>query len=113
MSNPQKIIVDKRSFVTHYIVPLELVDSFTLMVRKALNAWPDAHPALKEFGDILMHGKSLQDYYSQRTDIKSPKHPDLPKTCALMDESDELPICSHCGGNGAHHMHNCKILTGA
>lgn len=92
-------------------IPKDLVPQFKQLVSKALNAWPDCHPALKEFGDMLEHGKVLQNYYSQRTDIKKPKeHPDAPKV--TQTTQGDLPICPHCGGKGAHHMHNCKVITG-
>lgn len=70
----EPIVIDKRSFATHYIVSNDLVPAFKQMVRRALNVWPDCHPALKEFGDMLEHGRLLQDnYYAQRTDIKKPR----------------------------------------
>lgn len=54
--------------------------AFKEAIQRALNCWPDAHPEMKELGDMLMHGKILQDYWAQRTDIKGKvKHPDLPK----------------------------------
>jgi len=43
---------------------------FKELVQRALNCWPNAHPALKELGDMLTHGKILQDYWSNRTDMK-------------------------------------------
>lgn len=49
-------------------VPKEIIPQFKQLISKALNSFPDAHPALKELGDMLTHGKVLQDYYSQRTD---------------------------------------------
>jgi hypothetical protein len=52
---------------------VEMVDAFREMVRRSLNCWPDAHPALKELGDMLEHGRILQDYYSTRTDKKTKK----------------------------------------
>lgn len=52
--------------------------AFSEMVRRALNCWPDAHPELKELGDMLMHGKVLQDYWASRTDIKHNKLSNLP-----------------------------------
>lgn len=45
-------------------------EAFKILVQRALNCWPDAHPELKELGDMLMHGRILQDYYAHRTDIK-------------------------------------------
>lgn len=51
----------------------EMIEPFKEMVRRSLNCWPDAHPALKELGDMMMHGKILQDYYASRTDIKKKK----------------------------------------
>ena len=61
----------------YYTIKVEGEESraaFTLMVQKALNCWPDAHPALKELGDMLTHGRVLQDYWSSRTDVKTPKN---------------------------------------
>lgn len=111
------IVIDKRSFQTHIVVDNNLLPQFKKLISKALNAYPDCHPALKEFGDMLEHGKILQDYYSQRTDIKSPKHPDSPRPITLNPNHGapygELPICEFCGGKGAHHMHTCKVITGA
>ncbi len=54
----------------HFSVTEESIPGFQQLVRRALNCWPDAPPELKELGDMLEHGKVLQDYYHQRTDIK-------------------------------------------
>lgn len=55
-------------------IPSQILPQFKELVSRALNVWPDCHPALKEFGDILTHGKVLQDnYWAQRTDIKKKK----------------------------------------
>jgi hypothetical protein len=48
----------------------DMIEPFKELVRRSLNCWPDAHPALKELGDMLMHGEVLQDYYASRTDLK-------------------------------------------
>lgn len=65
----------------------ESVARFIQMLNKALNVWPDAHPELKEFADNMQYGKSQQDYWAQRTDIKSQRtNPDLPSTGQLSGE---------------------------
>lgn len=57
----------------------ELNVAFKELVRRGLNCWPEAHPELKELGDILDHGRILQDYWASRTDISGKvRHPDLP-----------------------------------
>lgn len=53
----------------HFSVTEESIPGFKELVRRALNCWPDAHPELKELGDMLEHGKVLQDYYHQRSDL--------------------------------------------
>lgn len=71
MNDPTKptITIDRRSYETHYVVPNDLIPHFKQMVSRALNVWCDAHPALKEFGDILETGAPRQtNYYAQRTD---------------------------------------------
>lgn len=52
-------------------VPSALIVIFKKLIWRGLNTYTDCHPALKEFGDVLEHGRVLQDYYSQRSDIKS------------------------------------------
>ena len=44
----------------------EILPQFVDLINRALNCFPDAHPELKEFGDLLTEGKVLQDYSSQR-----------------------------------------------
>lgn len=39
---------------------------FTEVINAGLNCKDQAHPELKELGDMLTHGKILQDYYSQQ-----------------------------------------------
>lgn len=51
-------------------VTTDSIAGFKQMVAKALNCWPDAPPELKEMGDMLDHGKILQDYYHTRSDLK-------------------------------------------
>ena len=46
-------------------VPERHLEEFKLLVNKAMNCWPDASPAMKEFADTLLEGKPLQDYYTQ------------------------------------------------
>lgn len=65
------ILCNHSALGLHVKIPTELVKSFKLLIHRALNTNADCHPAFKEFGDLLEHGKVLQDYYSQRSDIKS------------------------------------------
>lgn len=44
--------------------------AFKEMVARACNVWPDAPAEIKEFHDILLHGKPLQDYYSQNKVVR-------------------------------------------
>lgn len=39
---------------------------FTKLISEGLNCKDQAHPELKELGDMLTHGRILQDYYSQQ-----------------------------------------------
>lgn len=43
----------------------ESFDRFKELVRRATNVWDFAHPEIKEFADLIDHGKVLQDYYAQ------------------------------------------------
>lgn len=43
----------------------ETLESFKTLVQRAMNTWPDAPAELKEFADLLLEGKILQDYKSQ------------------------------------------------
>jgi hypothetical protein len=58
----------------HVDITGDMIEPFKELVRRSLNCWPDAHPALKELGDMLMHDKVLQDYYASRTDLKKSKN---------------------------------------
>lgn len=68
--NPYIVISYEDDFID-ISIPSELLPHFKRLISRGLNTYSDAHPALKEFGDILEHGKVQQDYYSQRSDIKS------------------------------------------
>lgn len=46
------------------------IKDFSNLISAALNCSPNVHPELKELGDMLTHGKVLQDYYATRTDPK-------------------------------------------
>jgi hypothetical protein len=47
------------------------VESFKLLVSRALNTWADAPVAMKELGDMLTHGRVTQDYEAQQFKKKS------------------------------------------
>ncbi|MGE4259191.1 MAG: hypothetical protein AB7F19_07605 [Candidatus Babeliales bacterium] len=42
----------------------ESLEAFKQLVHRATNLWPDAPAAIKEFSDMVLHGKTLQDYYN-------------------------------------------------
>lgn len=46
------------------------LEALRTLVRRGLNCFPEAPPEMKELGDVLDHGKILQDYWSTRTDLK-------------------------------------------
>ena len=46
----------------HISITSESIEDFTKMVNRALNTWDEAPKDLKELGDMLVHGKILQDY---------------------------------------------------
>lgn len=72
---------------------------FKQLIRRALNTYVDAHPELKELGDILDHGKVLQDYYSQRTD--KPAQP----TSSIKGNWEEIRT----DANGRKYIHQIEF----
>ena len=46
----------------HFSITEESLPSFTKAINRALNTWDDAPAEMKELGDMLTHGKILQDY---------------------------------------------------
>lgn len=46
-------------------VPEEHVKEFKTLINRAMNTWDEASPEMKEFADLVIHGKILQDYRSQ------------------------------------------------
>jgi hypothetical protein len=46
----------------HISITEESMEDFIKLVNRALNTWDDAPKDLKELGDMLVHGKVLQDY---------------------------------------------------
>lgn len=51
-------------------ITAESLPGFSTLISQALNCSPNVHPELKELGDMLTHGRILQDYYASRTDPK-------------------------------------------
>lgn len=49
----------------HISITEDSMESFIKMVNRALNTWDKAPAELKELGDMLVHGKTLQDYSSK------------------------------------------------
>lgn len=48
-------------------IEVRSVEAFKQLVQRGLNTWDEAPPELKAFGDILIHGRVLQDYAGQDT----------------------------------------------
>ena len=42
----------------------ESISRFKDLVQRGANLFPDAHPEIKTFADLVTSGKVLQDYYS-------------------------------------------------
>jgi hypothetical protein len=51
-------------------VPAEQLANFTELIRRGANLWPDAPAEIKEFHDMLRHGRVLQNYRAQDTSAK-------------------------------------------
>jgi hypothetical protein len=47
------------------------LERFKVLVNRALSSWPNAHPEIKEFGDMVTVGTVQQDYYAQANIVKS------------------------------------------
>lgn len=50
---------------TQITADAESTEHIKTLVQRAMNTWPDAPAELKEFADLLLDGKILQDYKSQ------------------------------------------------
>ena len=84
-------------------------ENFKLMVRRALNTWDDAPQELKELGDMLDHGKILQDYSGNKSMAAVTSGDTGPDLYPGVEDSS-LPICEYCGGRGEGHYHSCPAL---
>lgn len=87
-----------------YLTGYESIAAFKMMVRRALNVWPDAPPEIKEFGDLILEGKVLQDYVSQAQPMKKYQESGLPVL------TGELYQCRRCEGWGYAHFGGCPRL---
>lgn len=56
-ANLQCIIIDSAQSIAR----------FKELVQRGANLFPDAHPELKEFADLITNGTILQDYRGQDT----------------------------------------------
>ena len=43
-------------------VPSELYWQFQELIQRGANLWPDAHPSIKAFADVVTTGTVQQDY---------------------------------------------------
>jgi len=59
-----RIIQFNAGDITLVLFP-DILPAFRDLVQRAMNTWPDAPTELKEFADLLLDGKILQDYKSQ------------------------------------------------
>lgn len=66
---PNLNLVGEESILDIRVLEDEVL-AFKEMVARACNVWPDAPAEIKEFHDILLHGKPLQDYYSQNKVVR-------------------------------------------
>jgi hypothetical protein len=51
-------------------VDADSLSIFTELIRRGANLWPDAPAEIKEFHDMLRHGRVLQNYRAQDTSAK-------------------------------------------
>lgn len=49
------------------IVDSDSIERFRDLIQRGVNLFPDAHPEIKEFADVITNGHILQDYYGQDT----------------------------------------------
>ena len=49
------------------IIDGKSIQRFKELVQRGSNLWPDAHPEIKEFADLITNGSILQDYRGQDT----------------------------------------------
>jgi hypothetical protein len=59
-------LIKSSSGLSSIEISKEILPQFVGLINRALNCFPDAHPELKELGDLLTEGKVLQDYSSQK-----------------------------------------------
>lgn len=67
MADKERIAVSTDSYGAMIFVPKELLPAFKELIFRGANLWPDAKPEIKDFADVLMHGRPLQDYAGQDT----------------------------------------------
>lgn len=67
---PHLDLFDGREIAIDIAIGTSDISAFKEMVARACNVWPDAPAEIKEFHDILLHGKPLQDYYSQNKVVR-------------------------------------------
>lgn len=94
---------DIDGFDEDYIITVdgESISQFKELVNRALNCWDDAPKDLKELGDMLSHGKILQQYSD------SPSQSKIKFLDPAPIENLDLPKCELCGQLGEGHMYNC------
>ncbi len=81
--------------LTIVIDSAESLKQFKELVQRATNLWPDAHPDIKDFADLVTNEKIFQDYHSQNTDLR--KSCDHPNTQAINPINGYYLRCLKCG----------------
>lgn len=67
MSDAIQVVQLATGGATLVSIPPALLPAFKELVFRGTNLWPDAKPEIKDFADVLMYGKPLQDYKGQDT----------------------------------------------
>jgi len=82
---------------------------FKQMIQRAFNVWDFAPAEAKEFADVVLHGKVLQDYKAQEDKPKLYSGLVLPKLsdAEALKLWQNLPLCPECGNHGVGHRSDC------
>jgi hypothetical protein len=65
LADPEMCVPDEQLYIDIQIIGADSVNRFRELVHRAVNLWPDAHPEIKEFADLVTEGRVQQDYSKQ------------------------------------------------
>lgn len=77
------------------IIDGKTLESFKELLFRGSNLWVDAPAQIKEFVDLVLEGKALQDYYAQDTS---------PTALALKKEETTAAINRKFSKGNEHHV---------